>query len=480
MRHDLRLSGRPTESGSALSMALLASLVVAGLGMGMTTVSLSRQRDIETERLSVERRMIAEAGLAAAYADLIAGGDGVLGTAEARVQWGAGEYFTTCTTDADGDQTVTAYGKAGGRARGLCAVLRERVESPFFSAIFAGNGSGDADYSLELGGSGARADVVEGDVYSGNDITIGGDASVDGELRAGGDIVGASGQEGVTQDPPDLVGAHYEANHDVNVAVEFDAYGQYRSSSSLGGSAWRVPEENPAHIFRKNPSDRSDETSATEKNDYFLEDPYENVSSSNTTNPNNATRISLSGIGGEPGPSGTNKLYFIDGNLWIHNLNLYSFTIQHNEAAGVKVTFVVKGNVYISDNIVLKNKIKDGIALIAVKDPGVEDSGNIYFGDPEFGTLERMEAFMYAEGNFYDNNLGTSGSSTIEVYGVMTALDQVAINHGSGRNRTKLDLEFDSRIRDGDLVLPGVPEQVINTGRRTFDWVAKFEVRGHD
>jgi hypothetical protein len=53
--------------------------------------------------------------------------------------------------------------------------------------------------------------------------------------------------------------------------------------------------------------------------------------------------------------------------------------------------------------------------VIAIKDLGVRDSGNIYFGDPSFGTLERMDAFMYAENNFLDTNLSATGSARVTV-----------------------------------------------------------------
>jgi len=121
------------------------------------------------------------------------------------------------------------------------------------------------------------------------------------------------------------------------------------------------------------------------------------------------------------------------------------------------VTFVVKGNIYFSDNMFYMNKQKDGVAFIAITDDDVEDSGNIYFGDPVFGTLEHMDAFMYAENNFYDNNLSASGSAEVTVVGNMTAGNQVAINRDWGDQHSKLTIEFDDRISAGELDLPGLP-----------------------
>lgn len=479
MKH-MALGRRRGERGSAVIVALTASLGIVAAGTAMSVVSIATQKDNESARMRTERRLVAEAGLSLACQSLIAGGTGNLGSASAPVKWGAGSYVTTAVRNTDGTHTVTAQGKVGSRSRTIRAILRERRNSPFYGAIYAGNASGSTSYSLSLGGTGTRADTVSGDVYSGGNLSVSGDATISGSASAAGTVTGVPGDSGVAEPAPDLVGAHYEATHDVNVASEFAAYGTSASNSALGGTAYQVPETNPAHIFRRNPSDRSSQTSATTKDDYFLEDPYESVDGSNSTSPSHSTRVTLSGVSGEPGTSSNRKVFFIDGNLWVHNLKLYSFVFHHAETAGVQVTLVVKGNIYISDNIVLKDAAKDGVALIAVKDSSVTDSGNIYFGDPVYGTLEEMDAYMYAEGNFYDNNLGTSGSSQIVVNGMMSAADQVSINHGSGNTRTKLVLTFDTRVRDGTLDLPGLPQVLLGNAKRTFDWLTQFEVGGGD
>jgi hypothetical protein len=129
----------------------------------------------------------------------------------------------------------------------------------------------------------------------------------------------------------------------------------------------------------------------------------------------------------------------------------------HPEKDGLRLTFVVKGNIYISDNLFLLNKNKDGIALIAMKDDKVDDSGNIYFGDPEFGTLREMNAFMFAENNFYDYNLDAKGSEVVTVRGNMTAGNKVDVKRDYLGQHTKLVVEFDDRISSGDLDLPGLP-----------------------
>ena len=44
----------------------------------------------------------------------------------------------------------------------------------------------------------------------------------------------------------------------------------------------------------------------------------------------------------------------------------------------VKVTFVVKGNIYFSDNILYQDSAQDGVAFVSIKDENVKDSGNIF------------------------------------------------------------------------------------------------------
>jgi hypothetical protein len=322
-------------------------------------------------------------------------------------------------------------------------------------ALFAGNTSEDPLYVMKLGGSGLQADRVLGDVYSGGSVAVTGTASVDGTIRAEDEITGASGETGVSQPVPDIAAMNYPTTADYNVAALFS--GASYKSNTLGGSAYQVPQKNPAHIFRKNPSDRSADTSGTVKNDYFLEDPYQPMHTDPKSNGSDPCPIVLTGTNGTPGTNANHKVYYIDGNLWVHNKNVFSFQLQHKEPNGVQVTFVAKGNIYFSDNIYYQDNQNDGIAFIAMKDTAVKDSGNIYFGDPVFGTLEVMHAFMYAENNFYDKNLSATGSAQVSVYGNMTAGNQVNINRDYGKQHSKLTVNYDNRISVGDLDMPGLP-----------------------
>jgi hypothetical protein len=109
-----------------------------------------------------------------------------------------------------------------------------------------------------------------------------------------------------------------------------------------------------------------------------------------------------------------------------------------------------------------------------MKDPGVEDSGNIYFGDPVGGTLEEMHAFMYAENDFVDHHLDAAGSKRVRVIGNMTAGNHVRIERDHDGQHSKLSVRFDDRISTGALTLPGLPSQ--DWGAASFTTLSWREV----
>jgi len=297
--------------------------------------------------------------------------------------------------------------------------------------------------------------------------------------------------------------------------------GQWNSSSSTytnaanynggHGNALQIRDRaNPAHIFRRNPSDRNLATmnNATFGDDYYLEDP----TTLNTTSGVNAERVAgtdvdtgFTGINASTGePSGTpnayainltrntsdptrdgnQKVYYVDGNVWISDLNGYSMFIKNrnpadptkNDPNGTQITIVARGNVYFGDNIFYQDMKKDGVVFIAMKDertptqggnPDPQGSGNIFIGDPEFGTLRRLESYLYADNDFVDNNVTTSGSAQFTILGNMTAGDEVRIRRdkldSSGNvipnTHSRMDVFFDSRIRNNKTfakMIPGV------------------------
>lgn len=456
---------RAERRGGALFLVLVAVVLLTGLSLALMGVTVESEQEGEGASAHLRALYAAESGIAEAVAALNTGlmDTGAkekvqmsFGTEQAPVALQAGRYWVDALYDGSSTVTVQSFGSAGERTRGIEVVLVRNISPIYSNAIFAGNSSGDPAYDLKFGGKAAQADQIWGDVYSGGNVVVNDAAKLYDDVRATGKVTGVSGETGVSIPPPDLAGMKYEVNNDVDVTAAFATGASYKLNA-LGGKAWELPEADSSHIFRKNPSDRVTDTAKTSKDDYFLEDPYEAVKNSSTVNSSSGTHITLSGMDGNPGPSGSELVYYIDGNLWIHNKNIYSFTMWGQGGETVRATFVVKGNIYISDNIFYSDQRKDAVAFIALKDAKVTDSGNIYFGDPSFGTLEHMEAFMFAENNFFDNNLSETGSAKVTVRGNMTAGNQVKITRDWGKQHSKLTVQYDDRLATGEVSLPGLP-----------------------
>lgn len=449
-----------TRGGHALVVALVAVAFLALLAGAGLTINQSVSRQIVASGNRSRAMYLAEAGVAETVLALVAAEaideekPNGLGSADAPIEKRGGVYWSEVQDNGDGTVTVRSTGSSNRIVRTVEVVLEETGTGLFDNAVFAGNSSGDPAYELNLGGFGGQADLVEGNLYSGGGITIEGDASVTGGLVANGVITGGLGVEGETQPIPDVTSMNYARNNDYDVAALFA--GAVWAADDAGGSAWQLPEGNPAHIFRKNPSDRSVENAGTTKEDYYLEDPYTPVTKDQNSDGSDPFIITLAG------DSGDHKLFYVDGNLWIHNGPTWSFQFVNENGKPVNVTFVVKGNVTFSDNLFYNDPDNDGVAFIAIEDPAVPDSGNIFFGDPVGGTIEHMDAFMYAENDFVDFHLDKSGSKHVVLNGIMTAGDQVAIERNyvyddGTTSHSKLEVHFDNRIQLGTIDMPGLP-----------------------
>ncbi|MBL8858535.1 MAG: hypothetical protein JNL28_08535 [Planctomycetes bacterium] len=457
----------PARRGIALYMTVVTVVVLAGMSVAVVTVGLAGQQQSRMTIARARALAAAEAAIGDAFVQIAASLPANIGTAAAPRSFADDDYYGTVVQNLDKTFTVTGVGRSGAARRALEVIVDPGRGGVFGNAIFAGNSSKDPAFALKFGGAGAQGDVVDGDVYSGGGVTFTKDAKIKGVPRATKTVTTTPTsivatvpgpppppETGVVQPIPDIAGMNYAVNNDVNVAAAFAS--STWASNAAGGSAWQLPKSNPAHIFRMNPSDRAANCSATTKNDYFLEDPHETVRADTNSDGTDPYRITV-GNTADGGPSGNKKVYYIDGNLWIHNTKTMSFRLETAEASGLQVTFVVRGNIYMADNLWSKDSVKDGVAFIAMKDPAVADSGNVYFGDPSFGTLRHMAAFMYAENNFYDNNLNAAGSAAVELRGNMTAGNKVAINRDWGAQHSKLTVKYDKRVASGALTLPGLP-----------------------
>ena len=458
----LAQQGRSSDNvrGSAMFAALILTTLLAALAGSLLKLGVVAASETDAAGASLRALHMAETGLSEALFELAVAHRAeddpptAVGSQDAPRELGTGSFWVDISEE-DGLVTILSVGRAGRVERALEVVARLPQSDIYSSAVFAGNDTLDPSYSLRLSGLAGQADQVLGDIYCGGDVEVAEDALVTGSVSALGTITGTVGSENVSAPLPDIAGMDYATNNDVDVAALFAA-DEYYASADAGGSAWQLPEESPAHIFRRNPSDRDGDWIETVKDDFFLEDPYEALRSDGDQDGSDASQITLAGQSGEPGVGGNDAVYYIDGNLWLHNRSSYSFQLASG-GDGSRVTFIVKGSIYFSDNLFYGDNDQDGIAFIAIRDEDVEDSGNIYFGDPVYGTLVAMSAFMYAENNFYDYNLGAEGSAQVAVRGNMTAGNHVSIKRDYEDEHSRLTVNFDDRIRNGALDLPGLP-----------------------
>jgi hypothetical protein len=84
-----------------------------------------------------------------------------------------------------------------------------------------------------------------------------------------------------------------------------------------------------------------------------------------------------------------------------------------------------------------------------------------------------VHAMLFAENNFVDNNLDTSGQPYLSVFGNMTAGNHVAINR-DGQNRTRLDVTLDERIISLLDLPPGLPQAL--SGERSINVGGSWEI----
>jgi hypothetical protein len=347
--------------------------------------------------------------------------------------------------------TVTGRATAGDQTRLVETVLGRSTGGVFWNAVYAGNSSADPSYDVTFKGTGRSADTIQGDIYINGDINVQQQAAHSGNVMLTGTLTGPWTYANGIQPMFDLAAMNYPANNDVNVANELSGrdafYGPSYGGNDLGGSAWQLPQSNPAHIFRKNPSDRTDVYSAYD-NVYALEDPGERLQADTNWNGTDATKISFTN-GYE-----YNKVYYVGPKtpgenvaVIIDNTSTYSykFNTPGAEATGQQVVIAVKGDMYIGDNIFYTNQNKDAVVFIALKnDDGT--GGNIFFGDSRYGTVEDFNAYMFAENNFQSTNVSYSASKIL-VRGNMTAGNQVRMNLDVGRTHHKWEVVFDDRLK---------------------------------
>ncbi len=457
--------GLDGQRGNALFIVLLIVLMVLGI-LALMVGSVNRASgEIRGAKDHLQRLYTAEAGIQQAILDLSRGGTGNLGSEAEPLPFVDGVFWVSTVESTSDTFTLVSTCELHGKRRVLEVVLR-RAADPFERVVYAGNGDENPGYVFTLSGLGDNADSVVGDMYVGADVDVTENATMRGMVSSSGTISGVPGAEGVHEPAPYFASMNYAATSDVFVSEEFDNLGTY-TSSPLGGEGWQLPETSPAHMLRKNPTDRLNEVMSTLKDDYFLEDPYEAVLADKGRDGSNAHAVSFL-----PSSGGTDAktVFYIDGNLWIHNKAMYSTRITGPQRGNAKVTFAVRGNIYISDSVFLNDAYNDGVAFVALKDPDVSDSGNIFLGDAVDQALDEVEAYLYAEGDIRGIGVHELFSPDIHILGAVAAGGIIQIDDPRSSAHKRIRLDFDSRVDDGYLELPGIPNTSQSLGFVTVSW----------
>lgn len=393
--------------------------------------------------------------------------------------------YSVSVTDGDSDSSlddhvrVVSLGQCREAAGGVEVILAPAGYHPLYEcAIYSGNywehqrntDSAVAMGTLKFSGTGSEADIINGDVFFNGRIRAAENATINGSAEAGGHYSGKAPTEGSASNvnylsPPNLQAMNYEttADYTINASCKWDKNG-------------RIAESDPRHIFVRStrsdvapPGTRGTDYRFSNKN-YFFGDPWEGAG---------LDEISIS-------PAGNDKVYFVDGNLWIEPEGA-TLRLIHGPAAGTHVTVVVKGNIYIADELQYESPDKDGIALVAMTDgesyvdadddgcydegeailhddgDGVyegptEGSGNIWLGDPEGGPLGHVYAFLYADNDIIDQVQAPGGAPLgFEVTGTLSAGNKLDLRRDVGALHAALRVNQDIRLRDGLLQLPGLP-----------------------
>ncbi|MHC9543335.1 MAG: PilX N-terminal domain-containing pilus assembly protein [Vulcanimicrobiota bacterium] len=103
----------------------------------------------------------------------------------------------------------------------------------------------------------------------------------------------------------------------------------------------------------------------------------------------------------------------------------------------------------------------------SVYDGAKEGSGNIFFGDMNQGPLchystDAVNAFMYAENNFYEIAVNANSSSQeFTINGLMSAGNKIITSRDHNGNHVQMVLNYDDRLEHGNLTkITGLPPGV--------------------
>lgn len=419
-------------------MVILVAVIFAIIGFGILSVAENQAVLGRIENDKTRAFYLAEAGLAK-MAETLQNPvllDEIDGTLEGSLEQGT--FSVVLDTDSYPCYAI-ATGTSGPVQRRI-RVEATFLAAPFENAIYAMNSS-EEDWALQLRGKGNPVStrsfpytesggkdiisgniVVHGDVYmyeqsrvnpapTPNTYNLAGDVGATGSISVldSSHVSGDVNPDAEEPDPIDLTAMDYAHNNTHNVSQIFQDAGV--SSGYLpNGSELR-------NVFVKNPSDRGAECAGTTGDDFFFE-------------PSAGFVVGGPKSGDTPLDAGNDKVYYIDGDLWVHSLPTYGFKMNG------KVTIITTGDIHICDNLEYANddSLLGLVALGKHDDSGqIVSGGNIYFGDPVQGVMGIFSAMMYAGNDFLFNTdpitrRSAEPDSGFIVNGSFAAAGQVNIN----------------------------------------------------
>ncbi len=421
-----------TEKGIVLVAVAVVTLIFTLLGFSLLNMVSNEIILVRNDVDKTRAFYLAEAGVEKFTTNLNKGKFVSIG----ETMLGKGGYHVDFYPDEDPPYAV-ATGTAGIQEKRI-KVTVSFLAPPYECGIYAG-GMGGTGWTLMLRGEGnpqpigmsgevGGRDIVNGNVYADGDVALYQESSVNpapwpndfglnGDVSATGDIdvndsatiSGDANDHIEPKEDPDLVGMNYAVNNTHNVTQIF---------ADAGVTKGKLPFENELRdVFQINPGNMTSECASTPGDDYFLTPSF------------------LSGSGGTwktaptPLDVGEDRVYYIDGDLWIHSKSTFGFKVEG------KSTIVVTGNIHISDNTEYADA-SSMLGLVALgkydEDGDLISGGNVYFGDPVYGTLYTCSAMMFAANNFLYNTtaidtFSAEPQSGFTVNGNISALNRVSI-----------------------------------------------------
>jgi hypothetical protein len=441
-----------SERGAVLLAAVVITLILTILGISVLSIANSEIVQARKDVNRIKAFYLAEAGVERLIANINCGASGSIG----ETALGCGSYSVDFNT-AGIEPIAVATGTVGGETRRVQVTVSYLIP-PYECGIYAG-GLGGIAWTLMLRGTGnptslsggeyGGKDKVNGNIFVDGNVAMYEQSSVNpaptpntyglaGDVNATGSIdlydsASVSGDVIEGSEPeelPDLIGMNYAVNNTHNVPQIF---------ADAGVTHGALPSGNPLRdVFQINPSNMTAECATTAGNDYFFtcNGGFQGGDWKTAPTPLNA---------------GVNRVYYVDGDVWVHSKSTFGFTLNG------KVTIVATGNIHLCDNMVYANS-SSMLGLVAL---GKYDSsgqlisgGNIYFGDPVYGTLYTFSAMMFAANSFLYNTdpiTATSAEPTsgFTITGNLSAMNKVSIERDwytkvSGSTSTRRPARYDS------------------------------------